>query len=78
MTDMTQLINSMENTMRLQNRARAERRAEKAQQEKREFLEKLNRIAADKLELEGMASRVKGSDDAVLRDQLVGMMSAGF
>lgn len=78
MTDMTQIINSMENTMRLQNLARAERRAEKAQQEKKEFLEKLNRIAASDLELDSKASKVKGTEDAVLRDQLIGMMSAGF
>lgn len=32
MTDMTQVFNSMENTLRLQNRARAERRARKALQ----------------------------------------------
>ena len=41
MTDMTQLLHSMENTMKLQARASAERRARKAEQEKREFLEKL-------------------------------------
>lgn len=78
MTDMTQLLNSMENTLKLQNRARAERRAQKAEQEKREFEEKLMRAAASKLELDGMASKVKGADDAVQRDQLIGMMMAGF
>ena len=33
MMDMTQILYSMENTMKLQNRARAERRAAKAEQE---------------------------------------------
>lgn len=74
MTDMTQLLHSMENTMKLQARASAERRARKAEQEKREFLEKLQQAAASQVELDGMASRAKGSDDAVQRDQLIGMM----
>lgn len=74
MNDMTQLLHSMENTLKLQNRARAERRAREAEQEKKEFQEKLMRAAASKLELDGMASKVKGADDAVCRDQLMGMM----
>ena len=78
MMDMTQIIYSMENTMKLQNRARAERRAAKAEQEKKEFLEKLMRAEASKIELDGLASKAKGSDDAVQRDQLIGMMMAGF
>lgn len=78
MIDMTQMLYSMENTMKLQTRARAERRAAKAEQEKKEFLEKLMRAEASKIELDGLASRVKGSDDAVQRDQLIGMMMAGF
>ncbi len=77
MTDMTQMLHTMENNLRLQNRARAERRARKAEQEKREFQEKLMQAAASKVELDGMASRVKGSQDAVQRDQLIGMMSSG-
>lgn len=78
MNDMTQMLHSMEQSIRLQNRAKAERRAARAEQEKREFQEKLMRVAASKMELEGMASKAKGSEDAVQRDQLIGMMMAGF
>ncbi|MCI8544359.1 hypothetical protein [Acetatifactor aquisgranensis] len=78
MTDMTQMLYTMESNLRLQNRARAERRARKAEEEKREFQEKLMRAAASKVELDGMASRVKGSEDAVQRDQLIGMMGSMF
>ena len=74
MNDMTQLLHSMENTLKLQNRARAERRAQKAEQEKEDFQEKLMRAAVNKMELEGQASEVKGADDAVHRDQLIAMM----
>lgn len=75
MTDMRQLMSSMENTMRLQNRARAQRRAEEAERDKKEFKEKLLRAAVSKTELDGLASKAKGSDDAVQRDQLVGLGS---
>ncbi len=78
MNDMTQLLYSMEQGMRLQNRARAERTAARAEQEKREFQEKLMRAAASEMELDGMVSKVKGSQDAVQRDQLISMMMAGF
>ena len=78
MTDMTQMLYTMESNLRLQNRARDERRARKAEEEKREFQEKLMRAAASKVELDGMASRVKGSEDAVQRDQLIGMMGSMF
>lgn len=78
MNDMTQLLHSMEQSIKLQNRARAERRAAKAEEEKKEFQEKLMRAAENKLELEGLASKAKGSQDAVQRDQLIGMMMAGF
>ena len=78
MTDLSKMMYSMEHTLRVQNQARAERRAEKAEKEKREFQEKLMRTAASRMELEGLASRVKGSQDAVQRDQLIGMMMAGF
>lgn len=74
MTDMEQLMHSMENNIKLQNRARAEKRAEKAEREKKEFEEKLMRAAASAVELDGMASKAKGSEDAVLRDQLIGML----
>lgn len=76
MMDMRQLMASMENTLKLQNRARAQRRAEEAERDKKEFREKLMRAAASKIELEELASRVKGSDDAVQRDQLVSMMTS--
>ena len=74
MNDMTGLLHSMENTLKLQNRARAEQRAQKAEQEKKAFQEKLMRAAVNKMELEGKASKVKGADDAVCRDQLIAMM----
>ena len=38
--DMRQVMASMEESMKLQNQARTERRAEKAAQEKKEFQEK--------------------------------------
>lgn len=78
MNDMTQLLHSMENTIKLQNRASAERRARKAEEEKKDFQEKLRQAAVSKVELDGMASKAKGSEDAVQRDQLVGMMMAGL
>ena len=77
MNDMTQLLHSMERSMKLQNRARAERRAARAEQEKREFQEKLLQAEASKMELDGLASKAKGSEDAVQRDQLIGMMGTG-
>lgn len=76
-TDMIQLIDSMENTIRLQGRARAEKRARQAEREQEEFKEKLMRISASQMELEGMARKVKGTDAAVQRDQLIGLMG-GF
>ena len=75
--DMKQLFNSMENTIRLQGRARAERRARRAEQEQEEFKEKLMRMAASEMELDGMAAKKKGTDAAVQRDQLIGMLG-GF
>ncbi len=75
--DMKQLINSMEQSIKLRNRARAEKRAEEAAQEKQEFEEKLMRAAAGKLELDGMSAKIKGAQDAVQRDQLIGLMG-GF
>lgn len=32
----------------------------------------------NKIEIQGKASRIKGNDDAVQRDQLMAMMMAGF
>jgi len=75
--DMKQLLDSMESSIRLQGRARAERRAREAEQEQKEFREKLARIAASQTELEGMARKIKGNEAAIQRDQLVGLMG-GF
>lgn len=74
MTDMTQLMHSMEETFKLQIRASAERRARKAEQDQKEFQEKLRQAAANRAELDGMVSKVKGSEAAVQRDQLIGML----
>lgn len=75
---MKQVLDSMEYSIKLRSRARAERRAEEAEREKHAFQEKLMLAAAGKVELDGMASNVKGKQDAVLRDQLMGLMMAGF
>ncbi len=75
--DMSQLLDSMENSIKLQGRAKAEKRARQAEREQKEFKEKLMRIASSQMELEGMAQKVKGTDAAVQRDQLVGLMG-GF
>lgn len=73
-TEMTQLIDSMEYSIKMQYRARANKRAEKAAREKREFEEKLHRAAMNRMEIQGTASKIKGNDDAVQRDQLMAMM----
>ena len=75
--DMKQLLNSMEDSIKLQGRAKAEKRARRAEQEQKEFKEKLMRIAASQVELDGMAAKKKGTDAAVQRDQLIGLMG-GF
>lgn len=75
---MQQLIDSMENSLKLQCQARAERRANEAERERREFQEKLMHAAVTKTELDSKLSKVKGNQDAVQRDQLIGMMMAGF
>ena len=75
---MAQLLNSMENTVKLRNQARAERRAEEAAQAQKDFQKKLMLAATTETELDSLASRAKGSHDAVLRDQLMGLMMAGF
>lgn len=69
--DMKQLMTSMENTMKLQGRARAERRAREAEQEQKEFREKLMRAAASQMELDSLAQKAKGTEAAVQRDQLM-------
>ncbi len=78
MTDIKQVMDSMENSMRLRIQADAERRAAKAEQEEKEFKEKLMRAAASKMELDGISAKAKGSADAVRRDQLMALMMAGF
>ncbi|MCI9314485.1 MAG: hypothetical protein HFI57_05800 [Lachnospiraceae bacterium] len=78
MDAMKQVLNSMENKIRLRSQAQAERRAEDVEAQKRAFQAKLLAASANKLELDSMSSQIKGSQDAVQRDQLVGMMMAGF
>ncbi len=78
MDAMKQVLNSMENKIRLRSQAQAERRAEEVEAQKRAFQAKLLAASANKLELDSMSSQIKGSQDAVQRDQLVGMMMAGF
>ncbi len=75
---MAQVLDSMENAVRLRSQARAEKRAEEAEAAKRDFQEKLMLAATTKTELDSMASKAKGAHDAVVRDQLMGMMMAGF
>lgn len=77
-TNMTNLLDSMEETIKLQSRAKAEQRAKKAQQQEEDFREKLMRTAASKMELDGEATKLKGTKDAVLRDQFMGLFLAGF
>lgn len=78
MTAMKQVLDSMELSVKLRNQARAERRAEDAQNARRDFQKKLMNAANSKLELEAEVSGVKGAEDAVQRDQLMAMMMAGF
>ena len=73
-TDMKQLLDSTENSIKMQERARAEKRARRAEQEQEEFMEKLMRIDASQMELDSMARKIKGTDAAVQRDQLIGLM----
>lgn len=75
---MMQALTSIEDAMKLQMQAKAERRAEKAAADEKEFKEKLTRAAVSKMELEGMASDIKGTQDAVRRDQLMALMMAGI
>lgn len=76
--EMGQMLLSMENSIKLQYQARAERRAEKTERDRQEFQEKLMRAANSRIELDGMASKIKGAEEAVRRDQLIGFMMAGF
>ena len=74
---MKKVFDSMENALRLQFQANAERRAAKAEQEEKEFRERLMQAAASKIELDAKASDAKGTQDAVRRDQLMALMMAG-
>ncbi|MDE5717755.1 MAG: hypothetical protein K2H37_11085 [Lachnospiraceae bacterium] len=78
MTAMKQVLDSMETSVKLRSQARAERRAEEAERAKQDFKKKLMLSANSKLQLDAAASGVKGSQDAVQRDQLMIMMMAGF
>lgn len=78
MDPMRQVLDSMENSIRLRSQAKAERRANEAARQKRDFEQKLLLAEATGTELDSMASKVKGTQDAVLRDQLMGLMMAGF
>lgn len=78
MTAMKQVLDSMELSVKLRNQARAERRAEDAENARRDFQKKLMRAANSKLELDAEVSNVKGAEDTVQRDQLMAMMMAGF
>ena len=75
---MKQVLDSMENSIKLRSQAKAEQRAEEAEREKHAFQQKLLLAAASKVELDATASNVNGKKDAVLRDQLMGFMMAGF
>ena len=77
-TAQTQIFDSMEHALRMQIQANAERRSARAEREEREFKEKLMRAAASKMEIEGMVAGVKGTQDAVSRDQIMKMMLSGF
>ena len=75
---MQQVVDSMEYAVKMRSQARAERRAEEAEQEKKAFMEKLRQAEATKTELDSQASKAKGTQDAIVRDQLMGLMMAGF
>lgn len=78
MNEMTKMLDSMENSIKLQQQARAKRRADKAEQKEKDFLEKLMRAETGKAELDAKATKLKGAQDAVQRDQLIAFMMAGF
>ena len=77
-SEMQQMLDSMEYAAKMRCQARAERRAEEAEQEKKAFLEKLRLAEATETELDSQASKAKGAQDAIVRDQLMGFMLAGF
>ncbi len=75
-TDIRQVLDSMEHSLKLQIQANAERRSERAEREEKEFKEKLIQAQANKLEVESMASSVKGTQEAVRRDQFMRHLTA--
>lgn len=77
-SEMQQVVDSMEYAVKMRSQARAERRAEEAEQEKKAFLEKLRLAEVTKTELDSQKSKAKGAQDAVVRDQLMGFLMAGF
>lgn len=77
-SEMQKVVDSMEYAVKMRGQARAERRSEEAEQEKKAFLEKLRLAEATKTELDSQASKAKGAQDAVVRDQLMGFLMAGF
>ena len=78
MSDMQKMLYSMETSIKLRNRAAAEKRSREAEREQKEFREKLMRAAASETELEEDLSEFRGKQAAIQRDQLIGMMMAGF
>lgn len=74
MLDMRQALNAMEDSMRMQNYSRMQRRSEKAEEEEKEFREKLMRAAASKAEIDGIKSDINGSEAALQRDGLIAML----
>lgn len=77
-TDIKTVLDSMENALRLQIQANTERRSARAEREEKEFMEKLMQTAASRAELEAKATNLKGTQEAVRRDQLMALMMAGF
>ena len=65
-SEMQQVVDSMEYAVKMRSQARAERRAEEAEQEKKDFLEKLRLAEATKTELDSQASKAKGTQVAIL------------
>ena len=57
---MQQVVDSMEYAVKMRSQARAERRAEEAEQEKKAFMEKLRQAEATKTELDSQASKATG------------------
>ncbi len=78
MTDMKKMLDSMEHALKTQIYANAERRSKRAEREEKDFQEKLMRAAANQTELVSLSAKVKGSAEAVRRDQLIAFLMMGF